>query len=101
MKLHLLVRPDAAVDISSASRWYEEQLKGLGRKFINTIEKEFRSIQSRPARFSVVHKNIRRSLLKHFPYAIFFLHEGESIIILAVLHQARDPRRWKIRYGIH
>ena len=98
MKLHLLVRPEAEADVSGAFTWYEKQMKGLGRSFLNSLDKAFHSIQIHPTRFPMVHKNVRRSLLHRFPYAIFFLREEESIIVIAILHQARDPRRWKIRY---
>jgi plasmid stabilization system protein ParE len=29
--------------------------------------------------------------LPRFPYAVFFQPSGERLIIVAVLHQARDP----------
>src|SRR5579862_9012389 len=98
MKLRLLLRPEAEVDVSNAYQWYEEQLKGLGRKFLSSVEKSLHAIQTNPARFPVVHRNIRRSLPQHFPYAIFFIREEEAVVVIAVLHQARDPRRWKVRY---
>lgn len=99
MKLHLFVRRQAETDISKGYLWYEKQVKGLGYEFINSIDILFRSIQSHPSRFPKVHKNIQRALLRRFPYGIFFIRELESIVVLAVLHQARDPRHWKIKYS--
>ena len=99
MKLHLLVRPEAGADISKAFEWYDGQMKGLGRSFLTSIENALRAIQKHPARFQIVHKNVRRSLLRRFPYAIFFIQDEESIVVIAVLHQARDPRRWTLRYA--
>jgi plasmid stabilization system protein ParE len=99
MKFHLLVAPEAEADVSDAFSWYEEQMKGLGRGFLSSIEKALQSIQARPARFPIIHKNVRRALLHRFPYALFFVRKEDSIVVIAVLHQARDPRRWKLRYA--
>ncbi len=74
-----------------------DQLRGLGKKFISSADHTFRSIQSHPLRYPLVHRNIRRALLQHFPYGVFFIREENSIIVLAVLHQARDPNRWRKR----
>ena len=34
------------------------------------------------------------ALVKRFPYAVFFVIDGEQIVVLAVLHQATDPASW-------
>ena len=38
---------------------------------------------------------IRRALTKRFPYAIYFSIEGTVIVVLAVLHAARNPAEWQ------
>jgi plasmid stabilization system protein ParE len=40
---------------------------------------------------------IRRALTKRFPYAIYFSVEGTVIVVLAVLHAARNPAAWQRR----
>jgi plasmid stabilization system protein ParE len=40
---------------------------------------------------------VRRALLQRFPYAVYFILDDQIIVILAILHQRRDPAVWKRR----
>lgn len=50
-----------------------------------------------PLQYEVRYRSVRRAVMRRFPYAIFYLFEGESIVVLAVEHQARDPEHWRQR----
>lgn len=95
--MKLFVRPEAEADLSASFRWYEERSPGLGREFLQIVDRAFARISSRPRQFLVVHRQIRRALTRRFPYAVFFIIEDDAVVILAVLHQASDPSRWKSR----
>jgi toxin ParE1/3/4 len=45
----------------------------------------------------VLYKDIRRALLRRFPYGIFYLVEPEQIVILACFHARRHPKQWQRR----
>jgi len=45
----------------------------------------------------VVHRHIRRLLIRRFPYGIFYTTSKDLIIVLAVFHGHRDPKQWKSR----
>lgn len=94
MKRPLLTRPEAEAEISDAFYWYEERIKGLGRRFLKELDISFRSIESNPRLFPKIYRITRRKLMRRFPYAIFFILEEDAVIILGVFHQARDPERW-------
>jgi hypothetical protein len=40
---------------------------------------------------------MRRVLTERFPYRVFFSIIGETLYVHAVLHGARDDRRWRGR----
>ncbi|NJM33445.1 MAG: type II toxin-antitoxin system RelE/ParE family toxin [Rhodomicrobium sp.] len=88
MKLRL--RPEAMGDIRAAMAWYEEREAGLAAAFLEQIDMLFERIAEHPARFPTVYKEFRRAFLRRFPYAVYFLVEGEAIIVFAILHQRRD-----------
>jgi toxin ParE1/3/4 len=92
-----LIRPDAERDIAEAYRWYEEQRIGLGADFLLCVEEGLAKIQRAPEAYPVVHKNVRRLLIKRFPYGIFYAVEQPVIIVLAVFHERRDPTAWRSR----
>jgi toxin ParE1/3/4 len=81
------IRPEARADIVGAARWYEDREAGLGIKFIAEIDTVFQRIEQRPERYAIVHCGVRRVLVRHFPYAVYFGAEAEGTIVLAVLHQ--------------
>ena len=95
MSYKLILRQEAERDLVEASKWYEEKVPGLGTDFLAVIERSLESIQENPARFPVMYRNVRRALIRRFPYGIFYFLEVESIIVLAVLHTARNPAKWR------
>jgi toxin ParE1/3/4 len=44
-----------------------------------------------------VDDSIRRAALHRFPYGIFYLVDGDTIRVLAILHRARSPEHWRRR----
>ena len=93
----LIVRPLAEADIDAAFAWYEGRSVGLGVDFLRCVDACFGGVAERPLAFPVVHRRVRRSLLRRFPYAVFYVADGERVEILAVTHTSRHPRRWRRR----
>jgi plasmid stabilization system protein ParE len=91
--LHLIVRPDAEADIAAAYDWYEEQHEGLGREFLEEISTAIDAVQADPMRFPAIFRTLRRALVHRFPYGIFFVARTETVIVVAAMHLARNPRR--------
>jgi hypothetical protein len=51
-----------------------------------------------PRQFPVIYKNIRRALLRRFPYALMFVIEAdETMTVIACFHGSRDPVHWQKR----
>lgn len=92
-----LIRLAAQVDIEEAALWYEDQRPGLGERFTAELFELIDRIAQFPLQFPVVGRSARRGLLHRFPYAVFFLLEEDTVVVLAVLHQRRDPAIWKHR----
>jgi len=90
-------RPEARDELLEAQAWYERRATGLGAAFGRAVEAAVESLQRTPQQYPVVHRDIRRVLLRRFPYAIFYRAADDEIIVLAVLHLARDPARWRSR----
>ncbi|MBL1212682.1 MAG: hypothetical protein HND52_04870 [Ignavibacteriae bacterium] len=38
-----------------------------------------------------VYKNIRRALIRKFPFGIHYIIENEQVIVIAVFHVSRNP----------
>lgn len=93
-----IIRPAAEQDLAEAHRWYEEQRTGLGADFLLCVEDGLAKIRTAPEAYPIVHRNVRRLLIRRFPYGVFYMVEPTRILILAVLHERRDPEVWKSRH---
>jgi plasmid stabilization system protein ParE len=93
----LLVRPEAQADLAETQRWYEERAAGLGREFVEAVDDALASIIKNPLAYPVIRRAARRTLTKRFPYGVFFLVETHTVVVLAILHQARNPELWARR----
>ena len=97
MKHRWTIRPEADLDIDEAFNWYEDQNAGLGKKFLSELKASLAVIDSNPLAFPIIHRNIRRALIKTFPHAFFYIANEGQIIVVACVHHKRDPKVWKRR----
>ena len=97
MSLELIIRPEAEAEMIDAFDWYEERVSGLGSEFLLAVDAAFRDMLHNPCQYPFVHKKIRRVLLRRFPYEVFFVTEANRVVVIAVFHAKRNPRRWQER----
>ena len=97
MPYTLRVRADAEADLLNACQWYEHCERKLGDQFLAEVEKCLDLIESNPALFPRVYKEVHRAFCKRFPYGIFYIVEDGVIMVIAVFHAKRDPRTWQNR----
>lgn len=97
MSLPLEFHPAVRGEIDDAHDWYEQRRPGLGRDFLDEIERVLAEITANPARYGFVDAGIREGLLNRFPYAIYYRVLADRIRVLAVYHTSRDPLGWQSR----
>ena len=90
----LVFRKRVGRDLAGGYRWYEEQRTGLGEEFLAAVDASFDTIEEFPEMCAFVRGNVRRAIVTRFPYAVFYQVEPKRVVVLAVLHTARDPRLW-------
>ena len=89
--------PAVELDIEATFNWYEREEPGLGFVFLNQLRDTYVRILDHPLGYQELRSGIRRALIKQFPYAIYFAIERDVVLILGVLHTARDPAEWQRR----
>jgi plasmid stabilization system protein ParE len=97
MTFGLLIRPEAERDIGDAADWYDRQRPGLSLEFRAALDKTLDAIAENPRVHPQVYRSLRRALVRRFPFGVFFVPRSKSVIVVAVLHTARDPRLWRAR----
>jgi toxin ParE1/3/4 len=97
MSLPLDFHPSVRDEIDDAHDWYERRRPGLGRDFLDEVERALAAITANPARYGFADADIREGLLTRFPYAIYYRVSADRIRVLAVYHTSRDPSGWQTR----
>lgn len=87
----------AREELIEAQDWYEGEAAGLGRRFRHAIDTLIERMSDNPRQFPVVFNNVRRALLRRFPYSLFFVVEDDALIVIACFHASRNPSHWQKR----
>lgn len=81
-------------EIGEAYEWYETHSLGLGSEFELAFELQLKRLEQVPLLYPEVAPGIRRTLLPRFPFGVFYTVRNDLVHILAVVHNARHPKRW-------
>ena len=98
MSLSVVFRRIAKREFDDAISWYQDRLEGLGREFSVAVEQQLGRIALSPNQFACVIGDVRRAVLRRFPYSIYFMVEDERIVVLAIFHARRAPSQLEDRF---
>ena len=93
----VVLRFAAREELAEGIRFYESKQKGLGQEFLSCVEAAIEKARRHPTRPRKVHADVRRVLVRRFPYGVFYLAEAHRIVVLAIFHASRDPKEWQGR----
>jgi len=94
----VIFTPHAGLELIEAQDWYEKEAPGLGPRFRAAVDALVQRMSASPRQFPVIYKNVRRALLRRFPYALMFvIEDDETLKVIACFHGSRDPARWQER----
>lgn len=97
MSRNLVFRQQARREFEAAGDWYEREQPGLGQAFLAEVDQVLRKIVGNPGSFPEVMNGVRKAVVRRFPYCLYFRVRGETIVVLAVFHSARNPAVWQAR----
>jgi plasmid stabilization system protein ParE len=97
MTLRVVFRRAAQAEFVEAAAWYEQQREGLGEEFIREIETAIIKASQFHASYPIVSGDVRRTVIRRFPYCIYFRTRQSYLVVLAVFHGRRDPKVWQGR----
>lgn len=87
----------AVEDLADAFAWYETRSSGLGDELLDEVGHTVNSISRHPLGNAIAWKDIRRALVRRFPYSVFYRVTPHEIVVRAIFHNSRKPSRWKNR----
>jgi len=89
--------PEASVEFEGAVAYYEGRGPGLGLDLALEVEAAIQNILALPEAWPILEGDIRRCLVRRFPYGILYVVGTPEVWILAVMHLHRAPDYWKHR----
>ena len=85
---------EAQTEFEEAQCHYENKEAGLGEAFAESVRQGLRIVLSRPAAGRVEFEDVRRVILKRFPYKLLYIVESDHLMVVAVAHQSRQSQYW-------
>lgn len=90
--------PAIETEIDEIRGYYDERSSGLGSEFVGEFERQILALATAPERWMVVTGDIRRCLMRRFPYMIYFRRvDSNPIRTTVVKHQRRHPQYGRAR----
>jgi plasmid stabilization system protein ParE len=91
--------PEADDDIAESYDWYESREPGLDEDFLRCFEACVLGIQRHPELYPVAVDELRRALIRRFPFEIFYEVTDDCLTVYSVFHCSQDPQKWRKRLG--
>jgi len=95
--LRITFHPEAEAEFTEAVLWYSKQSIGLDIEFVRCIDEAISRINRNPNSFPIAYKQLRKTVVKKFPFIILCESLKDEIRIMAVFHTRRNPRNWQKR----
>ena len=93
----LFIRASARRDLAAAFAWYEGERVGLGHEFLRAVAVTLAAVDRAPEQFPVALDDVRKALVRRFPYVVYFVVMSARVVVIAVAHGRRHPTRWQSR----
>lgn len=89
--------PQAEQEMLEAARYYESQAVGLGADYLLEVERAVAAIAESPKTWPIIEGELRRRLVRRFPFGILYYIDPNEIVFVAVSHLRRKPSYWRGR----
>lgn len=99
--MRVVVDPEAARELRDARRWYAREASVfVAGRFLAEFHRLKRILSLQPTRSPELEPGVRRLLFRdRFPYALVYIVRHQQVVIIAVMHQHREPGYWRDRIG--
>ena len=88
---------EAEVDFDKSYKFYSEDSPKVADTFFKQINLGFDIIKQNPKSFLLAHKDIRKYVVKKFPFVIYYRIVHTVIQVIAIFHTSRNPEIWNER----
>ncbi|MBA4191574.1 MAG: hypothetical protein C0467_26645, partial [Planctomycetaceae bacterium] len=98
VSLPVILDPEAQAEFDEGYDFYEGRRPGLGERFANAVQVVLDRIAGSPRAHANVFADIRKAVVRRFPYCVYYREEPSQVRVLAVFHTSRNPAIWQDLY---
>ncbi len=95
--MRLIYHPHARTELVEAITYYESRVAGLGAQLRDEANRTALKILEAPRRWQITEADVRRALIAHFPFAVYYRVCADHVQILAFKHHKQHPDYWRYR----
>ncbi|MDI1247913.1 MAG: type II toxin-antitoxin system RelE/ParE family toxin [Lacunisphaera sp.] len=89
--------PAARDEYREAAEHYLKESPRIASVFVDQVEATIALIRKNPTTWRILEHNVRRCLVKRFPFGIYYTVEKDEIVVWAIMHLRREPGYWHER----
>ena len=97
IRFQVEILPEAEVEIGEGFLWYVERSPMVAESFRAEALEAIDRLAIDALVWPEDGDAVRRYILRHFPYTVFYEIHGDTVTVLAVAHQRRMPGYWRER----
>lgn len=94
MTREVIFHIEAEAEVLEALEWYAQRSAIAARAFVHELNRVLSLAVRTPQTWAKSFANTRRIVFPRFPFELVFRLRGETIEIVAVAHQRRQPSYW-------
>jgi toxin ParE1/3/4 len=84
----------AELELNEAAAYYELERPGLGTRFLTEVDRSIQSLVKHPQAGAIILGDVRRRLVRRFPYGVLYTIKPDGVRILAIMNLKRRPLYW-------
>lgn len=92
--MEIVLSTSAKWEVKAAARYYEDEVEGLGKAFIESLRAGLIHIRHYPNASVAIKGDWHRHLLSRFPFGIIYRIDQNTIFVAAIMHLRRKPGYW-------
>ena len=97
MSLPVILTAEAEEDVEQVRDQLEQARPGSGATFMASLRVVLERLESMPAMYPLVWKQVRAARLRRSPYLVYHRVLSDRVEVVAVIHGSRDWSAWQSR----
>ncbi len=96
-KYNVELSDEAEDDFDKSYYYYAKESQKVATNFLKKADSTFIQISKNPEVYPTVYKDIRKVVLRNFPFVIYYKIKEKIVRIIAIFHTSRNPEIWMER----